>query len=107
MTSITVEKVRKQRIATSLIQISDAVGESMYDFVVTFATMLVALYGVFAAADGIVLLTTVGMFVIISVYMILLIMRILRRLDSSWTTDEIGNMIARIEEKLDRIERNV
>ena len=106
MATLQINKVRKQRIATSLIQISDAVGESMYDFIVTFTTMLVALIAVYAAADGIALLTTVGMFVIISVYMILLIMRILRRLDNSWTLDEVGLMLAALEEQVSRIERN-
>jgi membrane protein implicated in regulation of membrane protease activity len=100
-------KVRKARIATLFIQLSDAVSESMYDFIVTFATMLVALYGVFAVADGIALLATVGFFVIISVYLILLIMRILRRLDNSWTIDEVGEVVARMEEVINKIERNV
>jgi ABC-type multidrug transport system fused ATPase/permease subunit len=99
-------KVRKARIATLFIQLSDAVSESMYDFIVTFATMLVALYGVFAVADGIALLATVGFFVIISVYL-LLIMRILRRLDNSWTIDEVGEVVARMEEVINKIERNV
>ncbi len=106
MATLQISRARKQRIATSMMQISDAVGESMYDFIVTFATMLVALIAVVAASDGIALLASVGMFVIISVYLILLVMRIIRRLDNSWTVDEVGNMLATIEETLARIERN-
>jgi hypothetical protein len=100
-------KARKIHIAITFEKMTDAVKESMFDFIVTFAAMIVALLAVNAAADGIVLLTTVGMFLIISVYMILLIMRILRRLDESWTVDELGAAVERMEETLNRIDRNV
>ena len=106
MATLEISRARKIRISISMEQITEAVKESMFDFVVTFATMLVALIAVFAASDGIALLATVGMFVIISVYLILLIIRILHRLDNSWTVDEIGVHLAALQEQLDRIERN-
>ena len=105
-TALQISRDRKIRISISMEQITEAVKESMFDFIVTFTTMLVALIAVVAASDGIALLASVGMFVIISVYMILLVMRILRRLDESWTIDELALRIIAMQEQLDRIERN-
>jgi len=105
-TALQISRDRKIRISISMEQITEAVKESMFDFIVTFTTMLVALIAVVAASDGIALLASVGMFVIISVYLILLVIRILRRLDDSWTLDELAMHIVEMKEQLDRMERN-
>lgn len=97
---------RKQRLADLIMQTAGAISESMYDFVVTFFTMLVALIAVYAASGGIALLITWGMFVIISVYLILLVIRIMRRLDNSWTVDEVGDHLEQIKLTLEDIKRN-
>jgi len=93
-------------IADITLKLSDAIQESMYDFIVTFTALIAALIAVFAAADGIAELASWGMFIIISVYLILLVIRILRRLDTSWTVDELGEEIAVLKAILERMERN-
>lgn len=105
MTSIATRQ-RKQRMASLLMQMAGAISESMYDFVVTFFTMLVALIAVYAASNGIAFLISWGMFVIISIYLILLVIRMLRRLDNSWTVNEIGDHIEQLAQSIEEIKRN-
>jgi type VI protein secretion system component VasK len=89
------------------LKLNEAIQRSMYDFVVTFTTLIVALYAVFAAGNGNERLTIISMVVLISFYLILLTIRILRRLDESWTLDEIGDELQTIKASIAEIQRNV
>jgi membrane protein implicated in regulation of membrane protease activity len=98
--------LQKKRMTALKEQMLTAVADSTYEFIVTFGSMLIALVAVTAVANGNAFLASWGMFVIISVYMILLIIRFVHKFDNSSTNDEIANLLYEMNETLGRIERN-